>query len=105
MKVTFRGPALAALCNSQRRLGERWGTTAGHVVGRRLLELAAVDADHLGALPGATVETDEAGLTTISFGSIVIEGEITRAASPAMAPADADALRITRVAVEPGDER
>jgi hypothetical protein len=80
MDVSFRTPALAALCNSERRLAERWGVDDGRTVATRLLDLAAVDADHVGRLPQAQLTTNGAGETTIWFGErIVIEGVITQA--------------------------
>lgn len=103
MNVTFRSAALAALCNSEQRLVERWGVQAGRAVGRRLLDVAAIDADHLEGLPDVNVSRDGTRETTISFGAIVIEGEITRGTSPTEAPADPDGIVITRVAVQRRD--
>ena len=105
MNLTFRSAALAALCNSEQRLIERWGAEAGRAVGRRLLDLAAIDADHLEGLPDVNVSTDGTRETTISFGSIVVEGEITRGTRAAEAAADADGIVITRVGVQPGEPR
>jgi hypothetical protein len=77
MNVTFGDAALAALCNSERRLAQRWGAEAGRAVARRLLELAAVDAETIGLLPRARVRTDKSGETSIDFGGeVVVRGAI-----------------------------
>jgi hypothetical protein len=78
MNVTFASADLAALCNSEQRLTERWGPDTGRLVARRLLDLAAVQASAVGRLPGASIQIDEAGAAaTIHFGGeIEIRGVI-----------------------------
>lgn len=103
--VSFCSAALAALCNSERRLAERWGGEDGRTIARRLLDLAAVDADHVGRLPWVEISTNGTGETTIRFGErIVVEGVITRA-SPGGRVADPDRILVTGVAVEGSDGR
>jgi hypothetical protein len=78
MDVTFKTVALATLCNSQRRLADRWGEDAGRTVGRRLLEINAADSASLEKLPRAAVSHNGRGETTIDFGGdVVVRGVIT----------------------------
>lgn len=77
MDVRFSSATLAALCNSERRLADRWGAEAGHTVGRRLVELCAADADTVHRLPGASVEHNRTGETVIDFGTVTIRGQIS----------------------------
>ena len=78
MDVTFHSAALAALCNSQRRLAERWGVDAGRAVGRRLLEIAAADSASLARLPRAKVSHNGLGETSIVFGhDLIVRGVIS----------------------------
>lgn len=77
MDVYFQRAALAALCNSQRRLADCWGADAGRTVGRRLLEVGAADSESLKRLPGAEVIRNPRGGTTIDFGDVVIKGVIS----------------------------
>ena len=77
MDVTFSSAALAALCNSERRLADRWGDEAGRTVGRRLVELLAADADTVLRLPGASVDHNGTGETVIDFGAVTIRGQIS----------------------------
>jgi hypothetical protein len=77
MDVTFSSAALAALCNSERRLADRWGDEAGRTVGRRLVELWAADADTVLRLPGASVDHNGTGETVIAFGTVTIRGQIS----------------------------
>jgi hypothetical protein len=77
MDVRFSRAALAALCNSERRLADRWGDEAGHMVGRRLVELCAADADTVLRLPGASVDHNGTGETVIDFGIVTIRGQIS----------------------------
>lgn len=77
MDVTFSTAALAALCNSERRLAKRWGPDAGSMVGRRLYELGSADPENLDRLPRATVSFDAHGETTIDFdGEVVVRGHL-----------------------------
>lgn len=77
MDVTFRSAALAALCNSQRRLADRWGDEAGRMVGRRLVELCAAEAVNVHRLPGASLHHNETAETVIDFGTVTIRGQIS----------------------------
>lgn len=105
MDVSFCSAALAALCNSERRLAERWGGEDGRTIARRLLDLAAVDADHVGRLPRVEVTTNGAGETTIRFGErILVEGVIIRA-TPGGRVAEPDRMFVTNVVVEGSDGR
>ena len=103
MNVTFDSAPLAALCNSEQRLAERWGQECGRTVGRRLLDLAAVDAADLDRLPDADVSTDGDGTTKITFGGeIVVNGVITGADGRARTAGDKDCIVISAVAVRGG---
>jgi hypothetical protein len=98
--VSFSTPALAALCNSERRLVQRWGRVRGRTIARRLLDVAAADAETLDRLPGATVSTDGSGETVIVFGGdIVVRGTI-RTMGGDHARTDADEIIITSLEVE-----
>ena len=77
MDVRFSSAALAALCNSEDRLADRWGDEAGRTVGRRLVELCAADADTLHRLPGASVHHNGTGETVIDFGTVTIRGQMS----------------------------
>jgi hypothetical protein len=77
MDVRFSSAALATLCNSERRLADRWGDETGRTVGRRLLELCAADADTVLRLPGASVDHNGTGETVIDFGTVTIRGQIS----------------------------
>lgn len=77
MDVVFASAGLAAVCNSKAALAEQWGPELGGLVGRRLLDLAAVDATNIERLPGAEVENAPKGQTRIRFaGAFVIKGAI-----------------------------
>jgi hypothetical protein len=76
MDVRFRSAALAALCNSERRLADRWGAEAGRTVARRLVELCAAEADTLHRLPGASVHLNGTDETVIDFGTVTLRGQI-----------------------------
>lgn len=90
MDVTFGSAELAALCNSERRLTQRWGHEAGPVIARRLVELASVEADAIARLPRARVSSDGVGETVINFcGEVVVRGAIVSDPSDsASAPVD-----------------
>lgn len=82
MDVSFGSAPIAALCNSQRRLAERWGHERAQTVQRRLLELAAVDAADIGRLPRANISAAH-GEAVIDFGGeVVVRGVITAGDGP-----------------------
>lgn len=76
MDIRFASAALAALCNSHRRLADRWGEEDGHMVERRLVELCAADADTVHRLPGVSVRHNGTVETIIDFGTVTIQGQI-----------------------------
>lgn len=103
MNVTFNSAPLAALCNSEQRLIERWGREHGTTVERRLLDLAAVDAAHLDRLPDAVVSTGGDATTRMTFGGrIVVDGVITEGSGHGPATGDEDRIVITGVTVRGG---
>ena len=78
MDVTFGTAALAALCNSEHRLADRWGADAGRTVGRRLYELGSADRHNLDRLPRASVSVDGHGETIIDFdGQVIVQGRLS----------------------------
>ncbi|MDA8359433.1 MAG: hypothetical protein M0Z95_24730 [Actinomycetota bacterium] len=99
MDVRFSTAALAALCNSERRLANRWGDEAGRTVGRRLVELCAADADTVLRLPGASVHQSQTGETVIDFGIVTIRGQISADG------ASGDRIVISSVEVQGGAHR
>ena len=107
MDVSFSSAALGVLCNSERRLTQRWGREAGRMVARRLLDLAAAEAAALDRLPGAHVSTNGTGETTITFGqAIVIRGVISNPKNAARAArTDADRIVITSLHVHGSEQR
>ena len=96
MDVTFRSAELAALCNSERHLADRWGVDAGRTVGRRLLELCAADVRSLHRLPRAEVSRNGQGETIIDFGEVVVQGVISGDG------ADTERIVITSLVVQGG---
>jgi hypothetical protein len=106
MDVSFGSAALAALCNCERRLAQRWGEEAGRMVARRLLDLAAADATVLDRLPGATISTDGTGETTITFGQvIVIRGVISNLENAVrVGRMDAHRMLITSLSVQESEQ-
>jgi hypothetical protein len=78
MEVAFGSAALAALCNSERGLSDRWGPGLGRTIGRRLFELRSADARNLDRLPRVSVSIDDQGVTTIDFnGEVIVRGRIS----------------------------
>lgn len=78
MDITFGNAALAALCNSESRLADRWGADTGRTVGRRLYELGSADVRNLDRLPRASVSIDGNGEAVIDFdGEITVRGHIS----------------------------
>jgi hypothetical protein len=105
MDISFSTAALAALCNSERRLAQRWGAERGRTVARRLLDIAAGDTERLNRLPGASVSSNAAGETILTFGTvdgdIVVRGTIRSSKSVRRAArTDTDQIVITSVDVE-----
>lgn len=77
MDITFGSAALAILCNSERRLADRWGADAGRTVGRRLFELGSADPHNLDRLPRASVTVGREGEMTIDFdGEVIVQGRL-----------------------------
>lgn len=86
MNVVFGSATLAALCNSERRLADRWGPEVGRTVGRHLLDLAAADAADIDRLPGAHAETNGAGgIVIVIDDDIVLHAVIRRSGEGAIA--------------------
>jgi hypothetical protein len=104
MDVTFSTATLAALCNSERRLAQRWGPQLGRMIGCRLLDLAAVDAARLERLPTVEVSTD-GGETIIDFGGeIVVRGVIYSSdVEGRQGRGNTDRIVITRLEVKGSD--
>jgi hypothetical protein len=95
MDVSFQTKGLAAVCNSEQRLAERWGPDLGRIVGRRLLDLAASTAATIDQIPTARVRRRNTGETTVTFAeAIVIRGRLERPR-----PADEDRFVIMSVEV------
>lgn len=107
MDVSFDSAELAALCNSERCLTDRWGPELGRSIARRLLDVAAADAASLDRLPGARVSVNGTGETTIAFGgAIVVRGVISKSNDgPPGARAETDSMVITGLDGHGGDER
>jgi len=107
MDVTFDSAALAALCNSEERLSQRWGPDIGKTVGRRLFDLAASTAANLDRIPEAKISVNGTGETTIIFSKrIVIRGVINPSQARTRASrADADCIVITSLDVQGSDRR
>ena len=107
MELSFGSAALAALCNSERRMADRWGSEMSRTVGRRLLDLAASTATTVGRIPAASVATDNEGATTITFAdAIVVRGVIHSSGVRAdKAASEADRFVISSVDVQERDSR
>lgn len=107
MDIAFGSAALAALCNSEERLAQRWGPVVGKSVGCRLFDLVASTAATLDRIPEAEVTVNSAGETTITFSQrIVIRGVINGAVVRVSGSrADADHMVITSVGVQGSDRR
>jgi hypothetical protein len=103
--VTFGSAALAALCNSEERLAQRWGLDIGKTVGRRLFDLAASTPSALDRIPEAKISVNGLGETTITFSErIVIRGIINPAhARTHTLRSDADCIVITSLDVQGSD--
>ena len=67
MLMSFASSELAALCNSEVALTERWGPTLAAKIGRRLLDLSAIAAASINLIPGARVVSLNDGVAAINF--------------------------------------
>lgn len=105
MDLTFGSAALETLCNSERRLAQRWGPRRGHTVARRLLDLAAVDLPSIERLPGVSVSNGRRGRIRISFRDGVVVEAIVADAAAGVRPASAEAERMTIVSVDHKEEK
>jgi hypothetical protein len=102
VELSFDEEDVAAVCNSRRRMVERWGQDGYDAVSQRLHELVAVrDLDDVvGLLPGAAVHRGSNGFVEINFddglvvigGSCVSVSESTIKGAPPM-----DTFRITTI--------
>jgi hypothetical protein len=101
MDVSFSSAALAELCNSEHQLAQRWGQQTGRLVARRLLDMAAADAEAVCRLPEAHVSANGTGEITITFGQeVVIRGVISNPDGAGHAvPTSADRILITSLHV------
>jgi hypothetical protein len=106
MDLSFDNAALATLCNSERRLIQRWGAETGRTVARRLLELAAADAATVDRLPGTSVTIDGGGDITIIFAdSIVVRGVLTKSGyGPKRTQQSGEHIVITSLSVQGSDQ-
>ena len=104
MDLGFSTPGLAALCNAERLMVERWGPDVGRTMAKRLLDLAAVTAGTIDRIPTAMIATGKNGATTMTFaGTIVIRGVITTSSASADdTTADADQFVISSIEVKEG---
>jgi len=102
MEVSFETADLAVLCNSQRRMAERWGPKTSRTVGRRLIDLAASTATTIERIPDASIETRSDGKTTITFADAVVVRGVLQASAPRVdkTAADADCFVISSVEVK-----
>ena len=100
MDITFGSAALAALCNSERRLADRWGADTGRTVGRRLYELGSADPHNLDRLPRTSVSVDGHGETVIDFdGEVIVRGRLSTGG------ARGDCIMITSLEVQGSSQR
>lgn len=89
MDLGFGSTGLAALCNAERLMAERWGPETGRTVGKRLLDLAAATAGTIERIPTATVTRDDNDGMTITFDdAIAISGRLTAGGNGPSADAD-----------------
>jgi hypothetical protein len=99
MDLGFGSTGLAALCNAERLMVERWGTEMGRTVGKRLLDLAAATAGTIERIPTASVVRNDDGAMTITFDdAITISGQLTTGEDAASV--DADQFVISRIRVK-----
>ena len=106
MDVSFASAGLAALCNSGSAMAEQWGSDIGELIGRRLLDLAAVDAASIERLPGARVSADGNGESEIAFAdTIIVRGVISAIAETRRAAMNAEAFLITAIEVDQGGDQ
>ncbi len=105
MDLGFASEGLAALCNAERLMVERWGPEIGRTVGSRLLDLAAATVGTIERIPDAAIELAEAGVVTIVFeNAIVIRGVVTPSGGDMDGNAlEADQLVISSIDVQEGE--
>jgi len=99
MDLDFDSEGLAALCNAERLMVERWGPEMGRTIGKRLLDLAAATAATIERIPTASTTRGRDGQMTITFnGAIVISGQLIACADGARK--DTDQFVIATVIVD-----
>ncbi|MGC2372365.1 MAG: hypothetical protein WA484_00680 [Solirubrobacteraceae bacterium] len=99
MDLGFDSAGLAALCNAEQLMVERWGPEMGRTVGKRLLDLAAATVTTIERIPTARAARDRDGQMTITFdGTIVISGQVTTDAEEAST--DTDRFVISTISVD-----
>lgn len=105
--MTFDSAALAALCNSEERLSQRWGPDIGKTVGRRLFDLAASTTTNLDRISEVKISVNGTGETTIIFsGRIIIRGVINPwQARTHASRVDEDCMVITSLDVQGSNRR
>lgn len=100
MDISFPEADLAALCNSERMLADRWSPDCGRNIGRRLLELgAAADLAVVKTLPGAIVEQRVDDTVAICFqpGSIEVIGVLLDSLPPGRKRSQPQPFRVLSV--------
>lgn len=99
MDLGFDSAGLAAFCNAEQLMVERWGPEMGRTVGKRLLDLAAATVATIEHIPTTSTTRSRDGQMTITFdGVIVISGQVTTGAEKA--PTDTDRFVISAVSVD-----
>ena len=98
MLVSFAGSELAALCNSEAALTQRWGHSTAAKIGRRLLDLSAATSSSVDRIPGARVTSLGDGVTAITFSD---EFSVRGSMSPR--PGAPDHILITSLEVHGSD--
>ena len=105
MDVTFSTAALAALCNSERHLTDRWGPETGRAVARRLLDMAAADTAALDRLPGAKISVNGVGEITVAFGQAIVIRGILNPSANGTRPGGGGGIVITSLDVHGSEQR
>lgn len=77
MLVSFGSAELAALCNSETALAQRWGRSLAAKIGQRLLDLSAITAVSIDLIPGTRMTPLDDGAAAIDFsGEFSIRGVV-----------------------------